>query len=211
MSNVSPDEVHDVIAALKADLSAREISDTSLADERSAILGAWSNTHANPSCPARHELPACRHLEAAIAAGLIGPARQLTRTILPLLDSFHWRYGYPFDPRWPDLSERVAFTQIIGERGLLTDDSALLGLTLIAPWTHYPLHSHPAIELYLVITGSADWRLEGARFARKPPGALILHRSGIGHAVKTEAEPLLALWVWRGDLGIAPVYVDDSL
>ena len=99
MSNVSPDEVHDVIAALKADLSAREISDTSLADERSAILGSWSNTHANPSCHTRHELPACRHLEAANAAGLIGPARQLTRAILPLLDSFHWRYGYPLTLR----------------------------------------------------------------------------------------------------------------
>ncbi len=129
--------------------------------------------------------------------------------MLPLLDSLHWTYGYPFDPRWPDLPDRVAFTQIIGGRGFLADDSALLGLTLMAPWTHYPLHSHPAVELYLVIAGSADWRLEGAHFERKPPGALILHRSGIGHAMKTEAEPLLALWVWRGDLGTAPVYVDD--
>ncbi len=154
-------------------------------------------------------MPVRSHLEAATAAGLTGPAQQLTRAILPLLDSLHWCYGYPFDPRWPDLSRRVAFAQIIGGRGLLNDDGALLGLTLMAPWTHYPLHSHPAIELYLVLAGSADWRLEGERFQRKPPGALILHRGGAGHAMRTGAGPLLALWVWRGDLATAPVYVDD--
>jgi anti-sigma factor ChrR (cupin superfamily) len=112
-------------------------------------------------------------------------------------------------PQWPDLASRVAFAQIVGRRGLADDDSVHLGLTLMAPRTHYPLHAHPAIELYLVLAGAADWRVGGAPFVRQAPGAFVLHVSGIGHAMRTDAEPMLALYFWRGDLETSPVYVDE--
>jgi len=78
---------------------------------------------------------------------------------------------------------------------------------LIAPRTHYPPHAHPAIETYLVITGTALWSLGAAPAAAQPPGALIFHPSGMAHAMETEAEPLLAIWSWRGDVTSPSVYL----
>jgi quercetin dioxygenase-like cupin family protein len=81
------------------------------------------------------------------------------------------------------------------------------GFTLIAPHTHYPAHAHPAIELYLVIAGAATWGLGDAPAEIRPPGSVIVHPSGAPHAMTTGAEPLLALFTWRGDLATSPSYV----
>ena len=79
---------------------------------------------------------------------------------------------------------------------------------MIAPHTVYPAHSHPAIELYLVVSGTAIWQAGGAPATPQPPGSAILHPSGIPHAMITGAEPLLALFTWRGDLQTAPSYLE---
>ena len=210
MSPTSPEAVKSLIVAFKKNLLDRKLDDMSLVAERQAIIRSWTNPYpVTPTTPP-HRLPACLYLNQTITNGLAGPCRPLVAAIAPLLDALQWRYGYAPDPRWPDLAERIAFAPIIGGQGVLNDDKAHLGLTLIAPETHYPIHSHPAIETYLVLAGIADWRLEGKPFERQPPGALIWHHSGVGHAMRTGAEPLLALYIWRGDLTTAPVYVEEE-
>ncbi|MDO9711459.1 dimethylsulfonioproprionate lyase family protein [Paracraurococcus lichenis] len=196
-----------LIAALHDDLAAREITDADLAAERAAILASWNAPLRTAASCSPHLLPACRHLDAAMAAGRNHP---IVSAIAPFLPTLSWRYGYPEHPEWPGLAERLAFAPLIGARAIFTDVAAHLGLTLVAPETHYPLHAHPAIELYLVLSGTAEWRVSGAPFTLQPPGALILHAGGIGHAMRTGAEPLLALYVWRGDLATAPVYVAED-
>lgn len=199
-------ELRTLIAALHGDLAAREIADADLVAERAAILASWNaplRNAASPPCL----LPACQYLDVAMAAGEKHP---IVSAIAPFLPALSWRYGYPEHPEWPGLAERLAFAPLIGTRAPFTDAAAHLGLTLIAPATHYPLHAHPAIELYLVLSGTAEWRVSEAPFAPRPPGALILHASGIGHAMRTGTEPLLALYVWRGDLVTAPVYVGED-
>ena len=83
-----------------------------------------------------------------------------------------------------------------------------LGLTLMAPGTAYPAHAHPAVETSLVIAGTALWQAGTAAPASRPPGAVIVHPSGIAHAMTTAAEPLLAAWSWTGDIRTAPHYLD---
>jgi hypothetical protein len=191
-------------------LAESDIADASLDQERDAILRSWPRPRAAATPPVPQRLPACDYLAAALALATAGPASHLADALTPLLAGLRWGYGYPVHPQWPDLAARVAFAQIIGRRGLMDDDRIHLGLTLMAPRTHYPLHAHPAIELYLVLAGTAGWRVEGAPFAPQPPGSLILHTSGIGHAMQTDADPLLAFYVWRGDLETAPVYIDEA-
>jgi anti-sigma factor ChrR (cupin superfamily) len=94
-------------------------------------------------------------------------------------------------------------------RGLRDEAVVQLGLTLMAPNTHYPLHKHPAIETYLVLAGTASWRIVGQRFASRPPGSLILHEGNVAHAMETRDEPLLALYSWSGDILTAPSFVDE--
>ncbi len=178
-----------------------------LAAELQALLAAWpAESDTIPPVPKR--LPACDHLDAALAAGRSGPEAGLAEALSVLTPALAWTYSYPAGAGQPDLSAAVAFSQIVGPAGLRSSDRLRLGLTLIAPGTHYPSHAHPAIETYLVIAGTALWRLGAAAAAAQPPGALIFHPSGLAHAMQTGAEPLLAIWSWRGDVTSPSVYLE---
>ncbi len=177
------------------------------ASELRALLATWPGT-APLQHPAPKRLPACEHLDGALAAGRRGTEATLAVALTGLSGALAWGYGYPDRSDAPDLSSRVAFCEIVGPGGLLPSDDLRLGLTLIAPATHYPAHAHPAIETYLVVAGNALWQ-QGADEPRvQPPGALILHPSGISHAMRTEGDPLLAVYSWRGDLVSPSVYLD---
>jgi Dimethlysulfonioproprionate lyase len=154
-------------------------------------------------------LPACSYLDQALENARIEATHGLCESVASLLAALRWSYGYPPHPAWPSLPSRIAFAQIVGPNGLSDDRAVHLGLTLLAPHTHYPLHSHPAVELYLVLSGAALWRTSGHPFTRRQPGSVILHPTNIGHAMETANEPLLALYTWRGDLAIAPVYAEE--
>ena len=186
----------------------RETDPVALA-EIAAMLHNWPQPFALSQRTVPYQQPVCRHLDAALDAALRGPESAITAAIIPAIATLRWTYGYPFQPRWPDLANTIGFAQLIGPTGLMDDAQLHIGLTLMAPATHYPMHSHPAIETYLVLSGTALWRVTGAPFVAKPPGSLIVHADGIGHAMETTDTPLLALFVWRGDLVTAPVYVDD--
>jgi hypothetical protein len=211
MLDVSEDVVASLLAVIKSHLVGRDIGTAALDDERTAILQAWPRPRRPAMSSPPKWLPACDHLATAIAAAAVGPLRQIANALKPVLKGLCWGYGYPAHSRWPDLASRIAFAQIIGTRGLMNDEGIHLGLTLLAPHTHYPLHAHPAIELYLVLAGTAAWRVEHEPFVQRPPASLILHGSNIGHAMETDADPLLALYIWRGDLETAPVYVGEPV
>ena len=179
---------------------------TPAAAECCGLLDLWP-AEGEGTPPAPQRLPACDHLDAALAAGRSGPEAGLAEALSALAPFLAWTYSYPARPGQPDLSTAVAFSQILGPRGLRQSDGLRLGLTLIAPGTHYPPHAHPAIETYLVLAGTAVWRL-GETAAAQPPGALILHPSDMAHAMETGAEPLLAIWSWRGDLASPSVYLE---
>jgi mannose-6-phosphate isomerase-like protein (cupin superfamily) len=174
--------------------------------EAQALLPLWP-----PPTPAQRlepaELPACAYFGAALDLGRAGPEAAIAAGLAPLAQRLRWTYGYPSDPRYPGLERRIAFTLVLGSTAVWRSERMLLGFTLITPHTNYPPHAHPAIELYLVVAGAASWRVGDAPAAIRPPGSVIVHPSGAPHAMSTGAEPLLALFTWRGDLGTSPVYV----
>lgn len=76
-----------------------------------------------------------------------------------------------------------------------------------APETIYPAHAHPAVELYHVVSGTALWTA-GDILRRRVPGDFILHPSGVRHATRTQAQPLLAIYTWTGEVGTASRFVE---
>jgi quercetin dioxygenase-like cupin family protein len=149
-------------------------------------------------------------LTPAIAAGLHHPAAGIAAALAALPSPLPWRYSYPPRPGAPadaaDLAERIAFAELIGPRAPLDAPGCRAGFTLIAPGTFYPLHAHPAIELYLVISGHAQWTIPNAERI-VPPGEYVLHRASQPHAMRSFAEPLLALYGWRGDIDTPAFYL----
>ncbi len=117
-----------------------------------------------------------------------------------------WRYHYPLRADAPDLAERIGFAELIGPAGPLISESNRIGFTLMAPETYYPWHAHPAVELYVVISGTARW-MTATSGRELPPGAFVRHLSNEPHAMRTQREPLLALYAWSGDIASPAVYL----
>jgi hypothetical protein len=156
-------------------------------------------------------LPACDYLDSALDLAIRGPEAALAEPIRLLGPSLRWTYSYPSNAKDRTLGSKIAFTQIVGSKGLKPSAEMHIGLTLIAPLVSYPAHAHPAIELYLVLAGDAHWQSGGQAPTQRLPGSLILHPSDVPHAMSTAGAPLLAIWTWRGDLLAPSVYLDATI
>jgi len=103
----------------------------------------------------------------------------------------------------PSIAGRLASAEIVGPDGAIAASTLRLGLLLQWPDADYPPHSHAAEELYLTLSGTPLWQKDDAPYAAVAPGSFVHHAPFQRHAMKTGAEPLLALWVWLGDLSFA--------
>lgn len=74
------------------------------------------------------------------------------------------------------------------------------------PGFHYPMHHHPAEELYLVVAGEGEFHIDGQPTRRLKPGDTAFHPSNVPHALTTTDHPIIAYVLWRGDLGTKPVW-----
>jgi quercetin dioxygenase-like cupin family protein len=174
------------------------------ADEIAALSEAWPRGETRGAVVEPERLPACDWLSPALDLGRSGSEAGLAISIAALAPALHWTYSYPDR----SLAGQIAFSQIVGRRGLRRGESLHIGLTLIAPHVAYPPHAHPAVELYLVIAGTARWQRGLEPPAPQPPGSIVLHASNVPHAMTTGDEPLLAIWTWRGDLDSPSRYLD---
>ncbi|MDR3087296.1 MAG: hypothetical protein LBU45_05020 [Azoarcus sp.] len=129
------------------------------------------------------------------------------QAFLPHLDALPWRYSYTPRANAPDIGERMAWAELVGPIAPFHSDAVCLGLTAIGSHLLYPAHKHPAVETYLVVSGTANWTAGGITRARLP-GELILHPSNIVHAMEAGDAPLLAVYAWTGDVGTLSTYVD---
>lgn len=137
----------------------------------------------------QNALPALRPALGALAPHLVWTrnpnyrARPPHRRFLP-------RYGYAVI-LGPD--DRAA-------PPLIRHDGLALGLLLLGPGNDYPLHHHPADEIYVPLAGTALWRRGDGPWLPVAPGRPIHHPPDLPHATRTTAAPLLALYLWRGAL-----------
>lgn len=95
---------------------------------------------------------------------------------------------------------QLAAVELIGPTGLIHADNARAGLLVQPPNTRYPQHRHAAEELYYVLSGHAQWGQNLGPTASYAPGAIRHHAAWEWHEMITDAEPLLALWCWIGDI-----------
>ena len=105
---------------------------------------------------------------------------------------------------------RSAYNEIVGPDGFAASDSLRFGLYVQAPESFYPPHNHAAEEFYYVLSGTARWQKGEEALSLKPPGSCIRHAPWQRHAMETMAEPLLALWVWTGDLDMASYRMEGA-
>ena len=147
--------------------------------------------------PGAADLPVCRFWPALSAKG--GP---LMTPLAGLAPQFRWvqNPNYVAAPPDPDFLRNYGYVVLAGPGGLVESERLALGFLLLGPQTHYPTHRHPAAEIYIVAAGPAEWRKGEDPWHIEPEGSVIRHETMMPHATRTLAEPLLAIYLWQGDL-----------
>jgi len=135
-----------------------------------------------------------------------GVPRALVAALERLGPCLSWAQNPNYRRRPPDPSflDNYGYTVMAGPAegppALAVDPRLAVGVLLLGPHAHYPLHSHPAIEIYYPLTAGAEWWRGDGPWRPEPAGAVIHHAPNVRHATRAGASPLLAIYLWRGDL-----------
>jgi quercetin dioxygenase-like cupin family protein len=144
----------------------------------------------------------CRFWDTALRAAR-GP---LVAPLSEIGPSLAWAQNPNYRRRPPDAAflDNYGYAVIAGPLegppALVPDARVALGVLLLGPRTHYPLHAHPAVEVYVTLTADGEWWREDGPWRGTPAGTVIHHPSGVPHATRAGDTPLLAVYVWRGEL-----------
>ena len=161
------------------------------------------------SCAAKHD-PIC---DAMLGQPDLRP--------LPGLQPFHasamaaarsaqWRDTYRDTAFGETLHAHFGSFEVVGRDTVLGAEGMRSFLVYQAPGFHYPLHHHPAEEIYLVLAGSGEFHLHGAPSRSLGPGETAHHPVNAPHALTTHESPLVAYVVWKGDIGKKPVWTETA-
>ena len=102
----------------------------------------------------------------------------------------------------PDtITGHMAVCEIIGPTGQIKHETVRAGLLFQAPNITYPRHSHAAEEIYLSLSGPAEWQVDEDAWRHLFAGDFTHHLPYQPHAIRTGTIPLLAAWGWTGDIG----------
>lgn len=187
--------IEDVIQAARLVLSGRAAQKDAIGEESAKMLDLVIPKPTQDFT--KSHFPITAFIEESLKYG--SPKTQpLLEVLASSLPNLPWKYNYSLREDMPDLGLKMAWGEIIGPEAPYRCDHFCFGFTLIAPNSFYPAHRHPAIELYYVLSGTAQWMLEGKTMLHKP-GTFVLHPSNAVHAMRTGDEPLLAMYTWSGD------------
>ena len=119
-----------------------------------------------------------------------------------------WRETYKGTWISDDFMQRFGCYCIIGEGGPYVCAQNSAYMVYMPKGLDYPLHHHPAEEMYYIIAGEAEFRIKGEVPKRLGSGDHVFHPSNAPHATRTYNAPMLALVLWRGDLVTSPVLTE---
>ncbi|MER8572527.1 dimethylsulfoniopropionate lyase [Mesorhizobium sp. M1338] len=144
-----------------------------------------------------HPLACLRHLDRA--AELAPPdAKPLVQLLAERRFDFRWGQTYSEADFGAEFIDNYGWLEVFGTRGHFANDEVAAGLLILGPDIVYPDHHHVAEEIYIPLTGGAEWRMGESGFCMRTAGEVVHHASNVNHAMRTGREPLLALYIWRG-------------
>jgi hypothetical protein len=142
-------------------------------------------------------LPCLRHLD-RLTASAGETERRLVDVLSRHRDSFRWGQTYSTADFSQHFINNYGWMELFGTRGHFDNQVVAGGFLILGPKIEYPDHHHVAEELYVPLAGNAEWRKGDGAFLPRAAGEVIHHPSRGNHAMRTAAEPLLALYLWRG-------------
>jgi hypothetical protein len=197
------DAPHRLLAALcdflHSEAAAGNLRERAVLDATCAALG---HCHSANSVAQPRQLPATDLLGSALASVQLPALVPLCDTISTTAHLFRWRQN----PNYTEANMGAAFMAGYGYVEFAGPKEALfhardirVGLLLLGPGLHYPLHAHPAEEIYHPLTEGGLWRRGEEGWRAVAAGHAIHHAPMVPHETKATDRALLALYCWRGD------------
>lgn len=124
-------------------------------------------------------------------------SRPLMVHVEALVNSLAWRQTYAASQVHGGFLDRYGYAELVGLSGPVPSEQLAIGVLMLGPGVLYPRHRHEADEVYIPLSGRAQWQQGDAEWRRVEPGTVLHHASDVPHAMRTDNEPLLALYVWR--------------
>ncbi len=172
------------------DLLTVKAADLALTAETIASIQPWKAVE-----PA--VLPVHRLLNGIPA--LSGPeTRAVTEALVAAAPDLAWRQTYSeadgFDERF---LQTYGWCDLAGPDGPCKADGIRVMMGYWGQGLTYPDHSHPPEEHYMVLAGSAWFRLDDDPFERRGPAEVFHVPAGAVHSAEMRDEGLLAISIWR--------------
>ena len=192
--NERPKYLQELIDALRGDLLARELEDSSrlcLKRVFDALDRPQPLADRAPAC-----VPVLHHLD-----GALDTARKGNASLARIADAFAaldphltWtRRGQADQTASANFLDGHANVTIVGPNGHEPRDDVWIGATLLAPHVRYPVHNHAPEEVYLVLSDSQFQHGDGAWF-EPGIGGTFYNTPHIKHAMASGSTPLFAIW-----------------
>ena len=124
-------------------------------------------------------------------------SRSFIDTLVSLTASLTWQRSYSPALVGASFYDNYGWTELSGLTGPTPSEHLACGLLLLGPGVFYPPHRHEADEIYVPLSGTAEWKRGDDAWRERPPGSVIHHGSFESHAMRTGAVPMLALYLWR--------------
>jgi hypothetical protein len=160
------------------------------------FLAHWPTATADPSPSAGSgsSLPVLRWLP-RIVNNPVCLDPELVAALCAAAPRLAWRQTYTREEVGAAFLQDYGWTELLASAGGRL--SIACGLLLLGPHTLYPPHRHEPDEIYVPLSGAAQWQSGESAFREAAPGTVIHHPSEEPHAMRTGEQPLLALYLWR--------------
>jgi len=136
--------------------------------------------------------------------------RPLQQALMALAHHVEWHHTYTEAEVGEDFLRRFGWFELAGPReGYFKTDQTRMTVGYWGPGLYYPRHLHEAEELYLVVSGTAEFEVEGQQAQILQAGDTIYHRSNQPHALTTHDSGILTFVLWRGAGLAAPPRLGD--
>lgn len=162
-----------------------------------SFLADWPSTKRVTRSVLPRSLPVLSYLPTVVKAAE-KKTEILVKRLTPLANHMAWRQTYTAQDLGAGFLEKYGWTELIGLRGPVASNRLACGFLLLGPQIEYPNHFHEAEEVYVPLTKQTLWQRDKQCWVYRTPGLPIYHASRVPHAIRTEAIPLLALYLWRG-------------
>ena len=173
------------------------------------VLDVLDEVRSPPTMPHRPRLDVVRHLATVAPSGTDLAVDAIIEEFVRVGVDLPWRQTASYvEVLNADYLANYGYVQLVGPvPAIIEHPTVRVGLGLWGPGLFYPLHEHPAEELYHVLFGEPSFGTDTDEWRPAAPGDAVHHRPLQRHAQRFGDTPTVLLYCWVGDVASDAVLV----